>query len=206
MSFSKLPYDKCAYESYLQESKAVGEYMLNTPMNNCKKNCFFTSPYVRLDKIGVATCKNKELVDVDSELLGLNMKNVKCPKERKFDSQYCDNNVLKDCEDTFMSPEDTKISNPPCTLRGTGWNRWEWLCNNPQETAIMPFERDIQNRIIVKDNHRPCLPKVNNSTEVMPSHYGKDDCYTDAEVKSMYDEKETIPFIHWRSCDEIRKL
>jgi hypothetical protein len=206
MSFAKLSYDTCAYNTYLEESINVGKYMLNTPSVACKDNCFFTSPYVRLDKFGVAQCDNKELIDVDSELLGLNMKNTKCPKERTFDSSYCKNGKLDDCTDTFMSPEDTKLSNPPCTLRGTGWNRWEWLCENPQDTAIMPFEREIQNRIVVKDNHRPCIPILKSSDDVMPSHYKNTDCYTDAEIKSMYDEKETIPFIHWRSCDEIRKL
>lgn len=206
MSFSKLSYDTCAYNKYLEESIGVGKYMINTPSVSCKKDCFYTSPYIRLDKQGAATCDNKELIDVDSELLGLNVKQTKCPKEKYFDSAYCKNTKLEDCGDTFMSPEDTKLSNPPCTLRGTGWNRWEWLCEDPQKTAMMPFEREINNRIIVKDNHRPCLPVLKSSDDVMPSHYGKTDCYTDAAVESMYEEKESVPFIHWRDCAEIRRL
>lgn len=206
MSFAKLSYDTCAYDKYLEESMGVGKYMLNSPSVDCKGNCFYPSPYVRLDKTGVATCKNKALIDVDSELLGLNVKQTKCPKEKYFDSDYCQNNKLEDCETQFMSPEDTKLSNPPCTLRGTGWNRWEWLCENPQDKAIMPFEREIQNRIIVKDNHRPCVPVLKNQKDVMPSHYGSDDCYTDKEIVSMYEEKEAMPFVHWRDCNEIRRL
>lgn len=159
-----------------------------------------------MDGRGAATCDNKELIDVDSELLGLNVKQTKCPEEKYFNKDFCSNSKLKDCNNTFLSTEDTKLSNPPCTLRGTGWNRWEWLCNNPQEMALMPFEREIQNRLIVKDNHRPCLPILKNKEDVMPSHYGKDECYTDKEIVSMYKETDSIPFIHWRSCDEIRKL
>jgi hypothetical protein len=159
-----------------------------------------------MDGRGAATCDNKELIDVDSELLGLNVKQTKCPKEKYFNKDFCSNSKLKDCNDTFLSPEDTKLSNPPCTLRGTGWNRWEWLCSNPQEMALMPFEREIQNRLIVKDNHRPCIPILKKNEDVMPAHYGKDDCYTDAEIVSMYKETDSIPFIHWRACDEIRKL
>lgn len=206
MSFTKLSYDTCAYSTSLKESVGVGNYMLNTPETNCDNNCFFQSPYVRLDKQNVATCKNKELIDVDSELLGLNIKSTKCPKEKEFDPAYCENNKLKDCDNIFLSPEDTKISNPPCTLRGTGWNRWEWLCTNPQNKAIMPFETGIQNRIIVKDNHRPCIPHLKQHDKVMPMLYGDNKCYTDNEVETMYNKKESIPFIHWRSCDEIRKL
>ena len=54
--------------------------------------------------------------------------------------------------------EEIRTSNPPCNLRGTGWNRWEWLCMDPQERVLMPFDNMVSNRIIVKDNHRPCVP------------------------------------------------
>jgi hypothetical protein len=206
MSFSKLSYDTCAYDKYLEESLGVGNYMLNAPFTNCDKDCFFQSPYVRQSMGGVALCDNKELIEVYSELLGLNMKQSKCPKERVFDANYCKTNKLKDCGSDFMNPEDTLLSNPPCTLRGTGWNRWEQLCENPQDKAIMPFEREISNRTIVKDNHRPCIPILKNNDDVMPSHYKDGTCITDVEVENMYNEKESTPFIHWRSCDEIRRL
>jgi hypothetical protein len=66
------------------------------------------------------------------------------------------------------------LSNPPCTLKGTGWNRWEWLCYDPQVKAIIPFEWNTSYRNVVKDNFVPCielpmdqeptLPKENVST------------------------------------------
>lgn len=205
MSFSKLAYDNCAYSTDLKESIKPGDYMLNTPKNDCNSNTFVDSPYIRLDKTGVATCKNKELVDISSELFGLNMKAVKCPEKRTFDSSYCENNILSTEHNSFMDSEDTLISNPPCTLRGTGWNRWEWLHANPQEKAIMPFDINIQNRIVVKDNHRPCIPDIMDSEESFPEAYSDDTCYTDKEAFIKYNDTESVPFIHWRSCDEIRK-
>jgi hypothetical protein len=205
MSFAKLSYDNCAYTTDLKESLKPGEYMLNTPKNDCDSNTFFDSPYIRLGKTGVATCKNKELVDVHSELLGLNMKAVKCPEKRSFDSDYCDNKQLQIENNTFMDSEDTKMSNPPCTLRGTGWNRWEWLHTDPQEKAIVPFNINMDNRIIVKDNHRPCVPTLSDKDASLPEAFGDDSCYTDKEAFMLYKETESTPFIHWRSCDEIRK-
>lgn len=206
MSFSKLAYDSCAYEKYLEESVGTGEYMLNTPAVNCEegKNCFYPSPSVRLDKTGVAVCNKKSLIDVDSELLGLNMKQMKCPKERTFDSSYCDNAPLKDCGNHFLTSEDTKMSNPACNLRGTGWNRFDFLHENPQNMAIMPFDREIQNRLVVKDNHRPCIPAPQKDMS-LPNDDGN--CYTDVDAPptTSYSGKPH-PFIHWRSCDEIRKL
>lgn len=206
MSFTKLPYDSCAYTKDLQESEDVGKYMLNTPKNDCGENCFHPSPHIRLDKKNIGMCKNKSIVDVHSELLGLNMKLSECPSKRTIDPLYCENAFLKDCENTFLSAEETKISNPPGTLRGTGWNRWEWLCSNPQDNAIVPFETNIQNKTIVKDNHRPCLPTLKNSDPVLPN----DDnvCITDKgqAFEKMYDNEEQVPFIHWRPCCEINKL
>jgi hypothetical protein len=42
-----------------------------------------------------------------------------------------------------MMTDDSRLSNPPCNLRGTGWNRWEWLCLNPQERVEIPFDWNI---------------------------------------------------------------
>ena len=60
----------------------------------------------------------------------------------------------------FPTEEDTRLSNPPCTLRGTGINRFDPLCWNPQDKALEPWTRrgGTSYRIVVKDNHRPCLP------------------------------------------------
>ena len=62
-------------------------------------------------------------------------------------------------EKCFVPAEDSRLSDPACNLRGTGFDRWEWLCLNPQEKALVPFDYNISNRIVVKDNHRPCVPK-----------------------------------------------
>ena len=70
MSFTNLSYDSCSYDKYLEESIGAGNYMLSTPKNiEADKQCFFKSPYVRLDKTNVGICKNRSLIDVDSELL-----------------------------------------------------------------------------------------------------------------------------------------
>lgn len=43
------------------------------------------------------------------------------------------------------------LVDPPCTLRGTGINRWQWLCENPQENVMVPFEHLIDSRHASKD-------------------------------------------------------
>ena len=195
MSFSRLNYDSCAYNKSLNESSSVGNYMLQQPKNNCNE-CFFDSPYIRLSKSQVSTCEKTPLIDIDSELLGLNRTAKKCISS---EMPKCELRKLPNCKDsTFMSPEDTKLSNPPCTLRGTGWNRWEWLCENPQKYAEIPFTLNTSDRTLAKDNHRPIIPQVNDSTNLVSNDLK---CYTDNKVL----KGEEIPMIHWRSCEEIKK-
>ena len=52
-------------------------------------------------------------------------------------------------------------------MRGLG-NRWEWLCLDPQEKVLIPFDHNINNRIIVKDNHRPIIPKPLDQSLALP--------------------------------------
>lgn len=195
MSFSRLNYDSCAYNKSMSESVAIGNYMLQQPQNNCNET-FFASPYIRLDKSQVSTCSNRPVIDVDSELIGLKRTASKCTKS---DFPNCKMNHLKTTDRShFMSPEDTKISNPPCTLRGTGWNRWEWLCENPQKYAEIPFVTMISDKTLAKDNHRPLLPNLIDKTNVLT-----DDLSCMMESKQLSGEE--TPFVHWRSCAEIKK-
>lgn len=97
--------------------------------------------------------------------------------------------------------EETRTSNPPCNLRGTGWNRWEWLCKNPQERIEVPFDFNISNRIIVKDNHRPCVPTPVDPTPVLPKG-GDLQCKKTVETCSVNTDPSSV---QWRNCDEIQK-
>lgn len=201
MSFNRLNYDTCSYKHALKQSVKVGDYHLTTPTQP-DGGCFYPNPYIRIDKNGGSVCENN-LIDVDSELLGLNVKATKCPTKKYTPSTtpYCNLKHMKDCE--FLSPEDTKMSNPPCTLKGTGWNRWEWLCEDPQNKSIVPFETDINNRIVVKDNHRPCIPTPLDMSDMLPKCDEKS-CTPPLQDWQVYQDK-AYPFIHWRCCGEIEK-
>ena len=82
-----------------------------------------------------------------------------------------DNDLVNFPKCTFPT-EDTRLSNPVENLRGTGWNRFDPLCKDPQQQITFPGEYLTSTRIVFKDNHRPCVvsPKVNNMdpNEEMP--------------------------------------
>ena len=77
-------------------------------------------------------------------LPNFNKKNNIVLDENKFNPSTCRQPTV----------ESTLLSNPPQNLRGTGWNRFEWLCLDPQDRVLIPFDHNINNRIDVNLYHK----------------------------------------------------
>lgn len=148
-------------------------YMLSTPANDCA-SCAQdvpSDPYLRYQKWGPNACAPGKSVDDGSELRGLNYKNSKCSSDRYLPGKYPSKGAcqVSGTQKQCAAPtEDTRLSNPPCTLRATGWNRFEWLCVNPQDHALIPFEWNVSYRTVVKDNHVPILPTPMDQSKLFP--------------------------------------
>jgi hypothetical protein len=115
----------------------------------------------------------KKAVDDSSELLGLNYKNTKCNANEYLPGKYQPTGCNIKGEDKprscIVPREDTRLSNPPCTLKETGINRWEWLCFDPQARAIEAFDRvPVNYRMVAKDNHIPCIEIPEDQTAFFP--------------------------------------
>jgi hypothetical protein len=197
MSFNRLNYDDCTYQHNLTQSVGVGDYMLNTPSIECL-SCFPKDPQTQSQKGGVSSCDQYKRVDVDSELLGITRKASNCPSQKyvPFVTPTCEIVNMPDCKS--LPNEGTRISNPPATLRCTGWNRWEWLCQNPQDKALVPFDFNVNYRLVAKDNHRPCLPTPISQVPSLPKEHFSDDVYQ--PENSCQQAIKDIPSVHWRNC------
>ena len=195
MSLTSNMYDVNNYSRDLQATIGQGNYILNNSNQHCNKCLAADIPN---SSNGNSTCAS--CVDVDSELMGLNVKNSKCPSRLYLPSndEYC--NFKDEAGCPVFTGESTRLSNPPCTLRGTGWNRWEWLCLNPQDKVEMPFDTNISNRIVVKDNHRPCVPTPISAKPCLPKG-GNIPCDKTTNVCST---PTYPPSVHWRKCDQIK--
>ena len=95
MSFNRLPYDQCSYQQVLAETTGPGHYQLGTPPNTCKP-CHPTDVRVRLQNGGVALNTDTDLIDVNSELIGISRNLSNCPS-RKY---------LPNCENHCLRPPD----------------------------------------------------------------------------------------------------
>ena len=192
MSYTGLNYDKKAYERSLKESKGVGSYFLQTP---CVKTQCLPLAGEHVQKFGVSIDKTQPLIDIDSELMGLNRQHTKvwdekyqpCCKSECNESGYpCGQGVIDSCRsknenlthfpDCRSFTDYTRLSQPICTMRGLGINRWEWLCLDPQERVLIPFDHNINNRIVVKDNHRPLIPTPLDQKAGLPENPQKLPC------------------------------
>lgn len=201
MSFNRLNYDTCTYAHNLKQSVGTADYMLNAPRIDCQ-SCFSPDPRIRLQERGGAMCDTPSWIDASSELLGITRPASSCPQGKYIPTgkPFCQMKNVPECKQ--ISSEDTRLSNPPCTLRSTGWNRWEWLCRNPQDKALLNFDHNISNRLIVKDNHRPCIPQPLSPCDALPSANSENTMFSD---NLKYEPKMVdfqIPSVHWRKCQE----
>ena len=62
------------------------------------------------------------------------------------------------------------------------------------------FDYNISNRIIVKDNHRPCIPKPIDPEPALPKG-GNLPCVPTGPTCSANTDP---PYVHWRKCSEIK--
>lgn len=156
MSFTNLRYDPCAYEHLLRESTGAGAYRIGTPSGECVA-CFD------------AVCEGPPLIDINSELRGITRRATQCPAGKMPRMPECSTVKISDCR--RIANEHTRVSNPPCTMRGSGINRFQWLCADPQEAALRPFATDVNNSLLIKDAHRPRLVEQLDARAAMPPSF-----------------------------------
>lgn len=195
MSKTTLKSDKCSYKHDLRQSIACGDYYLGTPQVDSSA-CFFANDSVQTKRHPQSACKDQLAIDIDSELIGITRKNSRCPDLHYIPGQNtCQTVNLMDC--AFIPQEHTRISNPPSTLKSSGWNRWEWLCKDPQEKALVPFDFNISNRLIVKDNHRPCIQQPLDQTSCLPVDNGE---IVEYKPQMSCNTSDHIPATTWKPC------
>jgi len=133
-------------------STGPGRYMLAVP-NRYGNAAFVAEPTLLNQRWGASHDMSSTKTDVESDLT-----NRGRPHPRTVCGQYNPGDDAKKHSLTAM-PEVTwprnweRLTDPASTLRGTGWNRWEWLCQNPQATALLPFEHRVESRMASKDGY-----------------------------------------------------
>lgn len=151
-----------------------------------------------IGKQGVSYNNLRPLIDTESDLFNLNRILTKDPNYKYLpycpqcghcnDGLPCGGGVAGGCDQCqprlFNFPsctikyEYTRLSNPTSTLKETGVNRFQPICLNPQDRDRWELQGEvgINYRMIVKDNHVPCLPKPLDPGPSLPSGGGDIPC------------------------------
>lgn len=130
----------------------AGRYAF-TPFTNCPSS-FPVQPTTRIQSSGASYVTGKWKTEVESDLKGLS----RPPSRWRTDSLLYDprTNAINNAGLTNLPDENAtplnfnRLNNPPCTLRATGWNRWQPLFHNPQATFETPFDFFIPSRDLDK--------------------------------------------------------
>jgi hypothetical protein len=222
MAFARSQYDVCSYKYQLAQEIGPGMYQLTRPDNQVVPVLPKDPRYIAQSS-GVSISKNTSLIDIDSELIGISRNLTRCPDRKympdanasfqcgaqtgkvrngcqPFDKVCVNNTEILQFSDNGLWTEDTKLSNPACTLRGTGFNRWAWLPMDPQERVLHEFDYEINSKLLSKDNHRPCVPRPINQYNVYPTPSNTPICETIVPVQTAY---TSPPSVSWQREDII---
>ena len=131
----------------------AARYYLNPPDTNCPTS-FPVDATVRIQQSGASWVAGKWKTDVESDLKGIN----RFGSRVKFDSglynpktNAMNNANYSSAPDESFPQVFNRLYNPPCTLRSSGWNRFESLPHQPQLTFETPFDFFIPSRDIDKN-------------------------------------------------------
>jgi len=217
MSLTSLKYDPCHVQSDSKTSLAPGMYILQTPEALFeKKQIFPVNPYVR-NSVRYGNAYTPDWVDIHSELSGRVRTSSKCPEHHYQKGTRCshEQSIVVPVDDEALFTEDTRISNPPCTLRERGVNRWQWMCEDHQQRKLSEFENDIRfqgvhSRIVIKDNHKPIMPSPIDPSITMPpkENFNVDVRYVeDPDINKMAFMKMDNKIVDnsGRTCSEIKQ-
>lgn len=150
-AFTRSKWDDFHQADDARISTYAGRYAF-VPFMNCP-NTFPVNSTTRIQESGNSWVSGKWKTEVESDLKGIGRPPTKW---RTDDLLYnpatnaINNLPLEHAADEKFGLTFNRLTNPPCTLRSNGWNRWEPLIHNPQDTFETPFDFFIPSRDIDK--------------------------------------------------------
>lgn len=169
MAFTRFNYDPCRTKKQLQQSTGPGRWILDVPGNGAKP-CYIEDPQIIIQKWGANLRTNT--INLESDLLGVNRRlNKDCLGINDYEKYNVPNEAINypDCNNLFT--EQSRATNPAWWYRDKEQVDWYYPPLNPQENTCLPFQNNLNTRILEKDNFTPkrqCL--INDSNDMLPTN------------------------------------
>jgi hypothetical protein len=154
-ALTRLRHDPFHQVDDMRITSYAARYYLNTPSINCPTT-FPVNATTRIQKSGVSWVEGEWKTDVESDLKGIDRlgSKIRCDSVLYHpDNNSYNKTNLKHAQDEAVPLTFARLVDPPCTLRTTGWNRWQPLFHNPQETFETPFDFFIPTRDLDKEKY-----------------------------------------------------
>jgi len=149
----------------------AARYYLNPPAKNCPTT-FPTDATTRIQYSGASWVNDEWKTDVESDLRGIGRFATKIRCDDGLynpDTNAMNNKGMSHAQDENVPLTFARLVDPPCTLRATGWNRWQPLFHNPQETFETPFDFFIPSRDTDKEKYNTHSAKTCFTAADQPS-------------------------------------
>ena len=160
MSFTRFHNDPCRIKKQLLELKQQENYMPNVPGNGTHP-CFMEDPYIRLQKWGANLHNNT--INLENSLLGLDSKLSKDCIENVKKMPNSNLIIYPSCQPITEQP---RATHPAWTALDIEQNNFQSLYLDPQENTCIPFQNNLNTRLIERDNFKakpPCVPNYDNN-------------------------------------------
>lgn len=188
MSFTRFHDDQCRVKKSLQESTDPGRYMLNQPGWGAKP-CYFEDPQIRLQQWGANL--HQDCINLESNLMGLNKTLTRdCVTE---DPSFKSSEPMSypTCKETTS---ESRATDPVWKFRELEQAQWAILPLDPQENVCIPFQHNLNTRILEKDYFVATAPCCIN--ESGPSVYS-------APFSSTSNRKDSGNCMRTNTCGQL---
>lgn len=154
-ALTRLRHDPFHQIDDMRISSYASRYYLNPPAANCPTT-FPVQATTRIQKSGASWVEGEWKTDIESDLKGIDRlgSKIRCDAmQYDPDTNRNHQRSLQHAQDENVPLTFARLVDPPCTLRATGWNRWQPLFHNPQETVETPFDFFIPTRDMDKEKY-----------------------------------------------------
>jgi hypothetical protein len=172
MAFTRFHDDDCRIRKQLQESTDQGRWILNVPGPGSNIP-FIEDPQFRIQKWGANLYTNS--INLESSLLGYNRPVNKDCLENVYTNYNVPSKPIEYPNNNTLTTGESRTTNPAWMYRDLPQVDWYFLLLNPQENTCIPFQSNLNTRILEKDHYNQkyeCL-SLSNQNVLLPVQESK---------------------------------
>jgi hypothetical protein len=170
MAFTRFKYDDCRTKKALQQSTDPGRWIINVPGNG-DQPFYMEDPQIIPQKWAGNLRTNT--INLESELRGVNRDlNRDCLGKNEYQQYNVSSSAMQYPTCSTLTTDQSRATHPAWWYRDVPQTDWGYPPLNPQTNVCIPFQSNINTRILEKDYFTPKRDCVLNETkEMLPSSY-----------------------------------